>query len=262
MADTATSALTASGGLVSTDRICIAISPFGAGDNRYATPAQFASYVLNAPVFAAGSASANTWPKLTSGTLLTTPEDGAIELDGDCFYGCTDAGNRGYIPVRHFIRADATRTFTSNTSSQAIFTNPTNGRLTLETGLYMVQGVLNIGSMSATSGNLLLNLLGAGTATMAAVLFHVVGVDGATATAGTQTGCTAVTSSTPASALTAGTGTAATLNVRGTFEITAAGTIIPSITMVTAAASVLAIGSYLMFERMGSTSVVSVGQWD
>lgn len=218
--------------------------------------------LLTSPVFGAGSATAGSWPKLTSGTLQTTPDDGSIEMDGNCVYLTTDAGNRGYVPVRHFIRADATRTFTSNTSSQAIFTSPTNGRLTLETGTYLVEGLLNIGSMSATSGNLLLNLLGAGTATMAAILFHVVGVDGATATAATQTGSTAVTNSTPASALTAGTGTAATLRIRGTFEITAAGTIIPSITMVTAAASVLAIGSYMTFERIGSTSVVSVGQWD
>jgi hypothetical protein len=38
---------------------------------------------------------------------------------------------------------------------------------------------------------------------------------------------------------------------------------IPSITIVTAVANqILAIGSYMMFERIGSTSVVSVGQWD
>ena len=33
------------------------------------------------PVFAAGSASASSWPKLTAGTLLTTPEAGALEYD-------------------------------------------------------------------------------------------------------------------------------------------------------------------------------------
>jgi hypothetical protein len=49
--------------------------------------------------------------------------------------------------------------------SQAIFTSPTNGRLTLETGTYIVEGVLILTAMSATSGNALVNLLGAGTAT-------------------------------------------------------------------------------------------------
>lgn len=233
-----------------------------AGTTKKASASQVKTYVTTAPVFAAGSASANTWPKLTAGTLLTTPEAGALELDSNCFYGTSDAGNRGYIPVRHFIRADATRTFTSNTNSQAIFTSPANGRLTLETGLYLVEGLLYFTAMSATSGNLLVNLLGAGTATVAAWLWDALGVDGAAATAAARSGSTMITSTSPASIVTAGTATALAVQVRGTFEVTGAGTLIPSITMVTASASVLAIGSYLMFERMGSTSVVSVGQWD
>ncbi len=47
----------------------------------------------NAPVFAAGSGSANTKPKLTSGTLLVTPEAGALEFDGTAFYKSVDATN-------------------------------------------------------------------------------------------------------------------------------------------------------------------------
>jgi hypothetical protein len=43
---------------------------------------------------AAGSASAGTAPiKLTSGTLMTTPEDGAIEFDGSELY-ITISGTR------------------------------------------------------------------------------------------------------------------------------------------------------------------------
>ena len=258
MADVKISAMTAVGTPASTDEFAVNQG----GSPKKMTLAQIDTYVTTASVFAAGTASASTWPKFTAGTLLTTPEVGAIELDTTNLYGTTDAGNRGVIRIRHFIRADATRTFTSNTSAQAIFTSPTNGRLTLETGLYEVTGLLNVGSMSATSGNLAIDLLGAGTATAGAWLWHVVGVDGSTATAATQTGSTMVTNASPASVATAGTGTALTMNVRGTFEVTVAGTIIPSITMVTASASVLAIGSYLSFERLGSTTVVSVGQWD
>lgn len=258
MADVKISALTGVSAVVDANEFEVNES----GTSKKATAAQIKTHGNTAPVFAAGSASANTWPKFTSGTLLTTPEDGAVEMDGECFYGTVDAGNRGYIPVKHFIRADATRTFTSNTSSQAIFTSPTNGRLTLETGLYRVQGVLQFGSMSATSGNLLVNLLGAGTATVGAWLWRADGVDGATGTAGTTTGSTMITSTSPASICTAGTGSALTLKIDGTLEVTGAGTLIPSVTMVTAAAMVLAIGSFLMFERMGSTSAVSVGQWD
>jgi hypothetical protein len=219
-------------------------------------------YVNTAPLYAAGSASANTWPKYTAGTLLTTPEDGGFEQDADTFYLTTDAGNRGYVPAKNCIRADATRTFTSNTTEQAIFTTPANGRITLETGLYAVSGTINIGSMSASSGNGAFDLIGAGSATLGAILYHIVGVDGAVNTAGTQTGSTNTAAQTPASAVTAGTGTAMTMRLGGSFEVTGAGTLQPSFTMVTAAASVVAIGSYICFERIGSTSMTSVGQWD
>lgn len=258
MADTKISALTAAGAAAAANEIPIN----EAGTSKKVTAAQLKTLITTAPAFAAGTASANSHPKLTAGTLLTTPEVGALELDANALYGTTDAGNRGIIPIRHFIRAEATRTFTSNTTSQALFTSPANGRLTLETGLYRVEGVLYFTAMSATSGNLLLNLLGAGTAVTAAWLWDAIAVDGAAATAAAKTGSTVITSSSPASVAVAGTATALGVTILGTFEVTTAGTLIPSMTMVTASASVLAIGSYLAFERMGSTTVVSVGQWD
>lgn len=258
MADTKISALTQDTVPAGTDEVPVN----QAGTSKRLTLANLKTFIANATLFGAGSASAGSWPKLTAGTLMTTAEAGALELDANNLYGTTDAGNRGIIPIRHFIRADATRTFISNATSQAIFTSPTNGRITLETGLYRVQGILSFSAMSATSGNLLVNLLGAGTATVAAWLWIADGQDGATATAAASSGSAMVTSTSPASIVTAGTGTALQLSINGTFEVTGAGTMIPSITMVTASASVLAIGSYLLLERMGSTTVVSVGQWD
>lgn len=253
MAATKISALTAVTTPASTDEIPV---------NQSGTTKKLTAAQLKTLPFPAGSATANSWPKLTAGTLLTTPEVGALELDANNLYGTTDAGNRGYIPIKHFIRADATRTFTSNTSSQALFTSPANGRLTLETGLYRVEGVLKFNTMSATSGNLLLNLLGAGTATVAAWLWHAFGADAASATAVATSSTGIVTSSSPASVVTAAIATGLIVQILGTFEVTVAGTIIPSMTLVTAAAMVMEIGSFLCFERMGSTTVVSVGQWD
>jgi len=210
------------------------------------------------------AAGTTTYPPLQfiAATNMTTPAVGAVEMDATNFYGTTDSGNRGYIPVRHFIRADAVRTYTSNTSAQTIFNSPTNGRLTLETGTYRVAGVLQWTAMSSTVGNRNIDLLGAGTATVAAWLWHVVGVDGAAGSATTQTGSTMTTSTTPASAVGGTSGTAMTASLQGTFEVTVAGTLIPTTTMVTAAASILSVGSYLEIWRIGTTSVVSVGQWD
>jgi len=262
MADTKISALTAAGAALATDRIPIQISPFGTTDDRYLTPAQIKTFVNTAPVFAAGSASASSWPKLTSGTLLTTAEAGALELDANCMYGTTDAGNRGVIPLMHICRQDAAYTLTSQTAAQKLFNASTNGRLTLETGVYLFKSQFYITSLSATSGNGAFGLLGAGTATLGSILYHATGADGLTATAATQTGSLSVAAASAASMMTAGTAAALYAEITGTFEVTVAGTIVPSIALVTAAAGVVAIGSYFMCHRIGSTTMVTAGQWD
>lgn len=244
-----------------------------AGTDEYATNqggvskrtslSQIKTFVTTAPAFAAGSASANSWPTLASGTLLSTPEAGAIERDANCFYLTTDAGNRGYVPVKHFIRAASTRTLPNDTSENAIFNSPTNGRLTLETGLYRFEGMLSVTSMSGTSGNAAIDIVGAGTATTANWLWAAWGRDNSSTTAAaTVTGSFTTSQQSVASIVTAGTGTAMQIVLQGLFEVTSAGTVIPSITLVNASAAVVGIGSYIMLERMGASSVVSLGQWD
>lgn len=212
----------------------------------------------------AGSASAGTWPTLTSGTLLTTAEDGAIEEDSNAFYATTDAGNRGNVPVEYIIRADATRTFASNTNQQAIFDSPTNGRLTLETGTYLFDGVIAMTSMSGTSGNGKFSIIGAGTATLGSILWWTSAGDVAAETTGGAGGGQwhVIATQTAANIATAQTVTALAFSVNGTFEVTGAGTIIPSFAQTTAAAAVVSIGSYLKFRRIGDTSLTNIGQWD
>jgi hypothetical protein len=194
---------------------------------------------------------------------MTTPDDGAIEMDDNCFYCTTDGGNRGVIPVEHIIRADATRTFTSNTSQQAIFTTPASGTLTLETGTYLFEGLIAMTSMSATSGNGKFSVIGAGTATLGSILWRAMGNDNASQTTGAAVGgmWSVIATQTAANIVTAGTGTAMSFYITGTFEVTGAGTIIPSFAQTTAAAAVVSIGSYIKFNRIGSTTMTSVGQW-
>jgi len=200
--------------------------------------------------------------KLQAGTLLTTAQAGALELDADALYATTDAGNRGVIPVRHFIRCNATRTLPNDTNRNAIFDNPTNGRLTLETGTYLFESVVGVKSMSATSGNAQLDVLGAGTAVCNDWLYSVMGKDATLISVAAILGTMPVIQTTPASMFTAGTGAEMWWVARGSFTVTTGGTLIPSIDQVTAAAAIVQIGSYFSCERIGSTSVVSVGQWD
>lgn len=258
MADTKISGATANPGPAGTDEFATNVG----GASRRTTLAQVKTFVNTAPAFAAGSASAGTWPTLASGTLLTTAEAGALELDANCLYGTTDAGNRGVVAINHFIRADSSRSLPNDTNENAIFNSPTNGRITLETGLYKFEALIAVTGMSATSGNALIDWLGAGTATVGTWLWMYYGKDGTNATVAALNGAVRITQDSAASIQTAGTSTQMCTFAQGTFEVTSAGTMIPSIDLVTANAATLAAGSYFMVQRIGSTTAVSVGQWD
>lgn len=221
------------------------------------------SAALTSPTFAAGSATAGSWPIHTPGsTLLTAAVAGAVEVDATNFYATTEAANRGVVGVDHFIIAAATRTFTSNTTAQAIFNSPSNGTLTLGTGTYLFDCLFSLDTMSATSGNGKFGLLGAGTATMGNMLYPIIGQDVAIDTNGAWAGIyTASALSSSARSFTAGTGTGCVVAARGSFVVTVAGTLIPSFTLETAASAVVKVGSYFTCRRIGSSSAVSVGNW-
>lgn len=161
---------------------------------------------------------------------------------------------------RYMLRQDATRNLTSATTEQAIF-DAAYDTLTVPVGTYRFEAMLYITAMSATSGNLAVDPLGAGTAVCAAWLYHAVGIDAATPTnAAAQTGSFSITQQSVASIVTAGVGTAMGVRVEGMFEVTTGGTMIPSVTLVTAAAATVAIGTYFWAERIStSTTLTSIG---
>lgn len=257
MADTKVSALTDVVTLAAGDKLPVA----DASDltvSKSTTMTQVQTFVKD---LAAGTLTVAPL-KFAAGTNMTTPDDGAIEMDANCLYGCTDLGNRGVIAIEHIIRADATRTFTSNTVQQAIFNSPAAGTLTLETGAYLFEAVIGLTATSATSGNVKFSLGGAGTGTLDAILYTIYGFDAANNTATTVSGLSEIVSTqVAANAVTAAVATVTTLQIRGTFEISVAGTLIPSLAQTTAAAAVVTIGSYFKCNRIGSTTAVSVGQW-
>lgn len=167
-----------------------------------------------------------------------------------------------YPEKSYLIRAAATRTFTSNTSQQAIFASPNNGALTLPVGVYEFSAVVSMDTMDATSGNGKFSLIGAGTATLSNILWVGWGLDSAVDTAGTISGVAEVVATQTATNLvTASTATVLTFMARGTFEVTAAGTVIPSFAQTTAAAAVVKVGSYFRCTLIGDTGAVSYGPW-
>jgi hypothetical protein len=258
MADTKISAATAVATPAGTDEF----ATHQGGASKRTTLAQIKTFANTAPVFAAGTASAGTHPVFTGGTVLTTPEDGAVEFDGTNFFGTVDAGNRGYIPVRHFIRCSAAQTLTDTTAAQNIFDSPANGTITLETGVYLFEALIALTGMSATSGNA--QILFGGTGTFGDWLWSVAGIDAAdNQTLVDMDNPFIITNASAASVVSAGTGAALRLILRGSFECSSAGTLIPQIDLVTGGVTpTVAAGSYFLLERMcASGSVNSLGQW-
>jgi hypothetical protein len=217
-------------------------------------------WTLTDPNVAAGSASAGSWTNFASGTVLTTAEDGALEVDADSFYLTTDAGNRGIVPITHYLRAASDQTLTNTANAQSIFDSPANGQFTLETGTYLFEALLQFTSLSGTSGNM--QILFAGTATYADWNWKTCGIDATMATVAADLCAYHNTNATAASVVTAQTATVLRLSIEGSVEITGAGTMIPQLDLVTAAAGVLESGSYFRLTRIGATATTSVGQAD
>lgn len=259
MGDTKISALSAAAAAADANELAIN----EAGTSKKVTALQLKTYTNTAPIDAAGTASASTWPKMTSGTLLTTPEAGASEYDGKVFYRSPEANNRGVDLVEYFIRQHASYTLSNVGTEQQLFNAVAGGTLTLPVGTYFFECLFALTSMSGTSGNAAFSIKGGGAATLAAVLYHATGLDTGTVTnvGNLNGGISTASLMANASGVTAGTGTTMHAMIQGTFEITGAGTIIPSITLVNAAAAVVAAGSYFRCRNMGTNGVLSVGRW-
>ena len=216
----------------------------------------------NGELLLAAGGAADAPLKFQSGTNLAAAEQGAVEFDGTCFYGTSDAGNRGVIPLEHFIILNADYTLANTATEQRAFNAPANGTLALEAGLYAFEFLLYLTGMSATSGNLAFDILGAGTATISKALYYSIGIDSSTPTAAAAPSATLSTGAqSAASIVLAATGTGVVASGRGMFRVSVGGSIIPSLTLVTASAAVVKDMSYFKCRRIGAPAAVSQGDW-
>ena len=215
----------------------------------------------------AGGTTTKASLELIAGTLMTTPDDGSIEYDGGIFYGTPNANNRGVILTENFVARTGTKTMTSNTSLQSVFGGGTggltNGALSVQgTETYFFECSLNLSSMSATSGNMGFSIVGAGTATFTSAAWHAFGLDATTQTTAAAAGTSFwATETSTGNIVTAATGTAVSVFIKGIFRINAAGTIIPSVQLTTAAAAVIGANCWFKCYPVGSNTIVSVGNW-
>jgi hypothetical protein len=197
----------------------------------------------------------------TLSRTLTSASTGALlSLSGSAVVYGTLASED--IQEEFWIQQNATYTLTSSTAAQKLFNASTNGTLTLPIGTYRYEAFVYLASMSGTSGNGAFGILGAGNATIASALSMATGFDAAIGAGAACGGSywTGVTSN--AAIVTVATGASLGVTVRGTFRVSAAGTIIPSFTLTTAAAAVVQTNSYFMARRISdSATATTYGPW-
>lgn len=195
-----------------------------------------------------------------SRTLTSSSTGSLLSLSGSAIVYITPSAEDFFD--QSWIQQNNAYTLTSTVSSQKIFNASTNGALNLLAGTYRYEAFLYLTSMSGTSGNLSFGLLGAGTASISSSLSQVVGTDAISGGAGAASSSywTAATSNNPI--VTAATSTSLMLNIRGVFRVAAPGTVIPSISLGTAAAAIVQPNSYLTTTRISpSDTATTYGLW-
>lgn len=204
--------------------------------------------------------------KLNQVSTPTTPTAGknALFVATDKLPHIVDEnGSNALIQEMFFAALTADYTLASQTAVQKLFNVPTNGALTLPASTsYMFECLLSLTTMSATSGNFLFSLLGGGTASLTSALYLATGLDATTpATAAALSGSLTAAGASTGDIVVAATGTAAAVLIKGIVRVNAAGTIIPSIGLTTAAAAVVKANSYISFTPIGSNTVTTAGPW-
>jgi hypothetical protein len=193
-------------------------------------------------------ADGDLWYNSTTGKFRGRQAGASIDLTG----GATAA--YGVLQTNY--------TLTSVTTAQKLFNWSTNGALSLAAGTYRFACSLLITSMSTTSGSAKFDLKGAGSAVFGKMSMQDFGSRGTVAVGGT-TATSRTASDVPTSGgvlATAATSAALRASIHGTFEITIAGTIIPSIALDVAAAAVVNAGSYFECIYLGPAATLG-GTW-
>jgi hypothetical protein len=164
-----------------------------------------------------------------------------------------------------YAQLTADYTLTSTTTAQKLFgTNiSTNGALTLATGRYAFRLLLYMTGMStAAADNLKFRIDSGGSASLANFFYFVSGIDAANGLAvGTLTGSASITNPSEVNIVVGTTNGELSALIEGTFNVTGAGTIIPSVALTTAAAAIVKANSLMVVQYLGPTGSNAKGAW-
>ena len=201
---------------------------------------------------------------LQTGTLNTTASAGAVEYLGNTFYASIAASTRGAIPTEQWVVLTSTNTLTSQTGVQPIFDGgggPTNGSVTLPVGTYQFECVYALTAMSATSGSFGFSIAGGTGPATFTFSYDATASKAGTAAATSQAGFKLFSNAASTALVTNSTGTVGSALIKGIIRVTVAGTIIPQVSLTTAAAAVVSANSYFKVSPIGNATVATVGNW-
>lgn len=164
---------------------------------------------------------------------------------------------RGVVPGMQVLYLTSDRTLSLGTTAQRIFATSNDTLNTYGNEILMFEALIYIIGMSATSGNITIDIKGAGSVTIASILYSTYGLDAnAPTTAAALGGGVSITSAfvTP---VTATTGTQLVLTIKGSMRITSLGlqTIIPTVSLTTSVLTAqIKQGSYFSMYPIGIAS--------
>ena len=195
--------------------------------------------------------------KITTGTLNTTAQAGALEYDGVPHFSF-DASARGVIPAIQFMTLTANYTLTSQTAAQKIFNTPANGSFNVKAGTtYKFKCWFALASMSASSESY--GFAFGGTATLTSQSWESLANKGGSLTSAGTIGTAYSTHNTGANIrlTVSNTNTAGVAVIEGIVRINAAGTLIPQVSLGIAVAAIIQTGSYCELIPIGITNTVT-----
>ena len=167
-----------------------------------------------------------------------------------------------YVEADQLITLTSAYTLASQTAAQKLFNASTNGAVTLPVGVFFFECVFDLSSMSATSGSFGWTLAPGSTnpATIAGIKWLAVANKAALATAATPQ--STVNTAANTAIATATTNTVGWARITGKVRISAAGTVVPQVSLGVAAAAVVGVDSYFrIWQVASSATATTAGNW-
>jgi len=267
-------------------------SPFTLGSTSVTTTGTQLNY-LNAATGTTGTASTNvvfstsptiTTPTLsgvtlsagtatvdpltfTSGTNLTTAAAGSMEYDGTAFYTTPAAASRGVSPSIQFAAIQTALTVTFTAATAVAWFPTTNDVINIPAaGTYFFNGQIILTNTQNTSHTIATGFAMGTTGNVISFVYTAVGWTAANNTTVTaqNTTCVNTYNSTVVTPAIAAANNVSAITFHGIARFSGATTITPQITSsaTVAATNQVALGSYIQFYPVGSSTVTAVGPYN